>query len=195
MSKYVEIGPVYGLGPCLALFAGVAYASLLAATRCRLREPPCVAARNVVWNGILLGMLALLIGAVWLGVPWGITWLQLLPTPRRGLLALTLAPMILPPALALARALQRLVGDGRPLFVAVAWFTVAVVLWLTNHVVVEPRYPLFTIPLQLTVASFLFPLPLWAMRYRAGATVARGISHAGALAWLLACHLPFVRSG
>jgi hypothetical protein len=75
---------------------------------------------------------------------------------------------------------------------ASSWITIAGLVWLTNHILVEPGQPLFTVPTQILVGSFVLPWPLWMVRYRPGITMARGLTHAGALAWHLASHLPFV---
>jgi hypothetical protein len=48
------------------------------------------------------------------------------------------------------------------------------------------------VPAGFVAASFLVPLPLWLLPNRRGMASARAVCHAGALAWLLGCHLPFV---
>src|SRR5262249_12481644 len=144
---WVDIGPVYFCGPSILLFTGMAGTCVLVAGRCRpATQRLVVDVWRAPWRGALLGAIALALGAIWLGVPWGITWYQFVPTPMRFLLAIALFVALLPASLALAEGLQRLVGNGRPIVSALVWFAVALVLLLTNHFILEPCYPMFTVP-------------------------------------------------
>jgi hypothetical protein len=127
------------------------------------------------------------------------SWLSLVLTPRRLILALMLLPFLIPSCFGLAWGLERIVTRGRGwqaiLTRGAAWLGVALVLWGTHYVLINGGRPLFGIPVVFTVASFVLPLPLWLLPSRPGMTLARAVSHAGASAWLLASYLPFVQEG
>ena len=132
-------------------------------------------------------------------MPWGLTWGSLVPPPRRLLLALVLLALLLPWSLALAHGLQRLLGRGAAprwnlLARGLAWLGVALTLWFGHQFLATGRWPLFIVPLGFLAASFVPSLPLWLLADRPGLSLARGVCHAGAAAWLLACHVPFVHA-
>jgi hypothetical protein len=135
---------------------------------------------------------------VWFGLPWGLTWAELVPTPRRLLVSLALWPLFLPGCLVLAAGLRRLAGssDGRVARWApgVAWFGVLLALTVGHILLTADWRPLFIVPVALVGVSFLPAFPLWLLPDRPGITLARGLSHAGAASWLLGCHLPFVHA-
>jgi hypothetical protein len=112
--------------------------------------------------------------------------------------ALILWPLLFPWSLALTIGLPRLVGGHGDwmrtrLAQALAWLGVALALWGGFVAFTADQWPLFAVPAGFLSASFLVPLPLWLAPNRPGMATARALSHAGAAAWLLACHLPFVR--
>jgi len=119
--------------------------------------------------------------------------------PRRILLAFALWPLLLPGTLALALGLHRLAGEksaagfsGRAKY-GLLWLAVPAASCLAFRWFVAGHHPLFIVPAALMGLSFIFPLPLWLLADRQGMSLARGVSHAGALAFVLAYHLPFVQ--
>lgn len=149
---------------------------------------------------LLLGAFAFLLALLWLGMVWGATWSDLTPTPWRLLLGLVLLPLCLPLCLVLALGVQRAAGNDvssawRTLARGGLWLGLAVLLWLGQELFAAQTCPLFAVPVFFVAVSFLVPLPLWLVSDRSGLWIARGFCHAIGLAWLLACHLPFVHSG
>jgi hypothetical protein len=197
VARRLDLGPVYLAVPTLLLMAVVALISRLLAGRPNGSTLPTATAAGA-WRGLGLGAACLLLGFAWFGVPWGMTWLSLVPNGRRLLLALALFALILPWAFLLARGRQQLLGDGLvrrggALLRGLTWLAMPLALWLGYHFLTVGRCALFVIPVTLLAVGFLVPLPLWLLRDRKGMTLARAISHAGATAWLPACHLPFVQ--
>ncbi len=188
----VDVGPVQFLVPALVLLSCVAVASLSATRLAGSPEwRPCWSA---VSRGIGLGLLALGLAVVWLGLPWGTSWCDLIPSPRRLLVAGLVFLVCLLPCLGMASGLGNVLRSARPWLAASGWLIIAALLWTGCELLVVLQQPLFAIPALFLVASFLAPLPLWLMAERPGLSVARGVCQAGALAWLLACHLPFVQT-
>jgi hypothetical protein len=198
LARWAEIGPAYFAGPSLCLLAVVALPAWLAGRSGGATPHPRTSLRPLVSG--LLALLALIVGLVWLGVPWGMTWLSLLPTPRRALLGLALLPLLVPGCLALAGGMEALLGETERrwqggLRRGLVWCAIPVVLWYAHRWVSFGAHPLFIVPITLVGLSFALPLPLWLLPNRTGMTLARALSHAGSAAWLLACHLPFVHGG
>jgi dienelactone hydrolase len=197
VERTIELGPVCFALPSAALFAGLAIACLLVVSR------PSPAGwhafehgtRQAV-RGLILGTAALVLAFAWLNFSWGATWWDLVPTPRRLQLVAILIPILVPVGLLLALGFQRLGGHRRPdqlaLAQGLAWLAVPAALWLGYILFADARHPLFAVPVWFTATSFIVPFPLWLLPNRPGMTWARGIAHAGAAAWLLGCHLPFV---
>jgi pimeloyl-ACP methyl ester carboxylesterase len=200
LSAPLEIGPVYGAIPSVALLTAAGAVSLFVALA--RRRVGCVAPahrdRRAVRHGLVLGVVALALGGACFGVPWGMTWADLVPTPRRLRLAMLLTPFLLPGCLALAAGLERLLGGGVGwrvrLTAGALWLVVPMLLWLGYLLAAAERWPLFIVPVGLLSATFLVPLPLWLLPSRRGLCLARGLCHAGAAAWLLGCQLPFVEA-
>jgi dienelactone hydrolase len=150
-----------------------------------------------VFRGVLLGGLALGLGMTSLGLTWGTTWLDLVPTPRRALLGLVLGLLLLPLCLALASGLPRILGPttamrGGALWRGLGWLAIPLAMVAGHFLFVMAGRPLFTVPVCFVALSFLVALPLWVLPDRPGMVVARAVSQAGLTAWLLACHLPFI---
>jgi hypothetical protein len=123
--------------------------------------------------------------------------MNLVPTSRRLLLAFALFLLAFPWSFLLAQGFQQLLGDGAgrcwaALARALAWLAIPIALWFAYRYLTAAHCALFMIPVGLVAVSFLIPVPLWLLPNRAGMGLARAVSHAGAAAWLLACHLPFV---
>lgn len=195
LAPWLDLGPVYFVGPAVALLGGVALVCLFVATG----VPPAAGAPAPTaahWRGAFLGLVALLLGFLWLGVPWGMSYAAVVPAPHRLLLAVALVPLLFPTSLLLAYALGRLTEGSASLRAALGralvWLTVPVVLWVTTCRSPLSGYPLFLVPASLIAASFVVALPLWLLPARRGLCLARAIAHAGGAAWLLACSLPFI---
>jgi dienelactone hydrolase len=151
-------------------------------------------------RGMLLGLASFGVSVCFLGITWGITWLDLVPTKPRLGLALVLLGLFLPCGFALAQGLRWTFGQiGSPQRAAVVrglvWLAVVIAFWLGHCFFVQERRPLLTVPVSLLAISFLLGLPLWLLSDRPGMSVARAVNQAGLAAWLLACHLPFVQTG
>jgi hypothetical protein len=215
LARWIEIGPAYFAGPTVALLTGVASAVMFAAVYASGRGRPGGSDRPHVGNtmahslfasswhnlgkGTGLGLLSVGLAFAWLGLPWGNSWMDLVPTWPRLQLALMLGLLLFPGCLGLAAGLPRLVGGSgewkrTQLAQGLVWVGIALALWGGFVCFTADHWPLFFIPAGFLSASFLVPLPLWLAPNRQGMTVARALSHAGAAAWLLACHLPFVHS-
>src|SRR5439155_11115316 len=124
-----------------------------------------------------LGLVALGMGLVWVGLPWGLSWTALLPDGRRLVVALALLPALLPACVGLAWGVQRLLGEaatrGDRLRAGVVWGSLAFALWLGQTRIAANHWPLFSAPVGLLAVSFLVPLPLWLLPHRPGLTPAR----------------------
>jgi hypothetical protein len=200
LARWIEVGPAYFAGPTVALLAGMALGCLVVALVGQ--DQRWIGSLRFEWGslakGVGLGLLSVGLALAWLGLPWGNSWMDLVPSRPRFQLALLLGPLLFPWSLGLAVGLPRLVsgpGEGkRPrLAQGLVWLGVALVLWGGFVFFTADHWPLFAVPVGFLAASFLVPLPLWLAPNRQGMAVARAVSHAGAAAWLLACHLPFVR--
>lgn len=192
ISEVLEAGPVYFAVSSVVLMTLIGCASYAFGS---VRLPSVSGQSLRAWgSGIVLGLSALILAFVWFGVPWGLTWAELVPTPRRLLLALALWPLLMPGCLGLAAGLRRLAearGSHR-WALGLIWLAVPAAL-ATGYVVLTAGWqPLFMVPVALLGVSFLPALPLWLLSDRPGVTLARSLCHAGATAWLLGCHLPFV---
>jgi pimeloyl-ACP methyl ester carboxylesterase len=192
--RWMERGPAYFLGPALALVATLAlvsWAVILITGRPRQFPGSRWAA------GTAMGLATFGLAVPWLGLPWGYTWLGLVPSTQRAWLGLVILPLALPSTLALAGGFGRLTETGRGqvtilLLRGLLWLAVPLVLWFANQFGAVPFYPMSVIPVALVAVSFLVPFPLWLLADRPGLTTSRAVAHALALTWLLACHLPFV---
>jgi hypothetical protein len=200
VARWVEAGPAYFAGPSLVLVSGVALCCLLVAVAGKWRLSH--GGISVEWlhlgSGVALGLLSLGTAFVWLGLPWGSTWMELMPSRQRFALALVLWPLLFPACLALTVAVPRLVGGASErkqtrLITGLVWVGIALAVWAGFVLFVADHWPLFGVPAGFLSASFLVPLPLWLAPNRKGMATARAVSHSGAGAWLLACHLPFVQ--
>jgi len=198
-AGHVEVGPAYFAGPSVLLLAAVALAAWMASRlgNHEAKTPVSTETTRAILAPLALAILALGVGIVWLGVPWGMTWLGLLPTGRRSLLAVVLLPLLAIPCLTLADGIQSMLGEDAnrcsgPLLRGALWSAIPIVLWYASRWLSFEANPLFIVPVGLLAASFVVPLPLWLLPTRRGMLLARGLCHAGAAAWLLACHLPFV---
>jgi dienelactone hydrolase len=203
LAGHLEMGPVQFAAPTLVLFAAAATICLGGAAAVPRRQqekglPPPASPRSrwpVARCSVALGGQALGLAFVWLGVPWRLTWGELVPTPPRFLLALALLPLLFPWCLLLALGLRRaLPGWEGGLFRGLVWVSLPVLVWIGHQWFAVDSWPFFTVPVWFLGGSFLVPLPLWLMPDRPGVSVARALAHAGGAAWLLACHLPFVHS-
>jgi dienelactone hydrolase len=189
------------------LFAGHAVAQVLVAALFAVGagalgprntfEPPAPPVRR---RGAVLGVLTGGVGLALLGIPWGSTWLELLPTWRRLVLVVVLLLHLLPCSLALASGVQRGLGQtpatlGGAGLRAVAWLGPVLTLWLGYAWLARSEHPFLGIPLVFLAASAAVPLPLWLLPDRPGLTTARGVAHALTAASFLAWHLPFVHAG
>lgn len=182
------------------LFAGYAFAQLLtvalvAAAASRLAPGRASPAARV--RGVALGLAAGALGLLLLGLTWGTTWLDLVPTARRILLGLVLLVLFLPLSGLLVHGVQRALGQtpgtfGGACLRGLAWLGPVLFLWLGHAWLVRPGHPFLGIPLLFVGASSIIPLPLWLLADRPGLGMARAVSHALAAACFLACHLPFV---
>jgi pimeloyl-ACP methyl ester carboxylesterase len=195
LARWIEIGPAYFAGPTVALLAGVALCGRVVTFGARRQAG---SDWSSVRKGVRLGLLAVGLALAWLGLPWGNTWMELVPSQPRLLLALVLAPLLFPGSMGLAVAVPRLVGGSSEwkrtrLAQGLVWVGIALALWGGFVVFTADRWPLFAVPAGFLSASFVVPLPLWLAPNRQGMAVARALSHAGAAAWLLACHLPLVQ--
>ncbi len=149
------------------------------------------------WAGTKIGLLALVLGMAWLGLPLGATCLDLVPSARRLSLGLILVLLLFPWTLGLAKGLERALPCDRKRSLAaraVLWVAVPVVAWAGNELF-NGRHPFFGVSVSLFALAFLLPLPLWLLPDRRGTALARAVCHAGSVAWVLACHLPFVHAG
>lgn len=191
-SQWVEVGPAYGTGPTLLLFTAVAGVCLA----CAGRKQPTEGVPAVCWatqcRGAVVGLLVFGLVLLLLGIPWNLTWMELVPTSRRFVLALVVFPLFLVPSLLLAAGVQQLAGGLVWLAGAIFWPALTFTVWQAIDYLVVPGRPLFLVPGSLLALSFVVSWPLWCVAHRGGLTVARGVAQAAGLAWLLACHLPFV---
>jgi len=196
MATDLEKGTVYFARTALLLVAAVGTLSLTIAVLGRSSGQQYLVkpAGKTLLRGTVLGMLSVGVALLWLGIPWGATWAELVPSPRRWLLAAALGPLLLPWTLAMAWGISHFAGPG-PLLGGMLWLSVAAMLWLGHVLLAAERWPLFGVPAGIVVAGFLVPWPLWFLPTRPGLTVARAVSHAAGTAWLLACHVPFVHAG
>jgi dienelactone hydrolase len=195
LGDWLPDGGVLFAAHALALLLVVAlFAVLTASLRSGAMSQP---APRDCWRGAVLGVLAAAVGLTLLGLTWGTTWLDLVPTARRLLLGLVLLALILPCTLVLAFGIQRALTRTPATCVGAAWRAVAwmgpqVALWLGHTWLVRAERPFLGIPLVFVAASAVVPLPLWLLRDRPGMGTARGVAHALTAACLLAWHLPFV---
>ncbi|MHB1426530.1 MAG: alpha/beta hydrolase [Gemmataceae bacterium] len=148
-------------------------------------------------KGASVGMLCTLLGIAWLGIPFGATWVDVIPHARRVAVGLILLPLLLPWTLLLAGGIRRAVpargrwfGTTRGL----VWLAIPTAVWIGNELF-NRRHPFFGISVTLMAAAFVVPLPLWLLEDRKGMTMARSVSLAASAAWIFACHLPFVSDG
>jgi pimeloyl-ACP methyl ester carboxylesterase len=202
LGDWLPTGPVLFAGPTVVLFALLALI-WLGAGRGRLarageRETGRLPNHSKgIWAGTGIGLLSCVLGVLWFGLPFGATWLDLLPCGRRATLGLVLVLLLFPCTLGLACALRRALpgkGSGFAAARGIAWLAIPAAVWLGNELC-NRRHPFFGIAVSLFAAAFLVPLPLWLLPDRKGMSLARAISHAASVAWLLACHLPFVHAG
>lgn len=148
-------------------------------------------------TGAAVGMLGALLGLVWLGLPFGAAWMDLMPGGRRAGVALLLLPLLLPWNLLLAWGMQRAVpaqGRWSGAVRGLAWMAVPIAVWMGNELFNDCS-PFFGISVTMLAAVFLPVLPLWLVPDRKGMTMARAVCLAVSAAWLYACHLPFVCGG
>jgi pimeloyl-ACP methyl ester carboxylesterase len=195
-ERLLEVGPVYFAGPCVVLLASAGIASMALAKAGGTGVPPVRDRRDAcptdLLRGLLLGLVTLLFTFAWIGVPWGQTWADLIPSPpRRLLLGIILFSLLFPSSLGLAFGLLRLAGRLR-FAPALLWLALPLSLWASQMLLASRRWPLFAIPVALLAAGFLISSPLWLVPPRRGLSLARAVTHAAATAWLLACHVPFV---
>ncbi len=190
-------GVLFSAHACALLFAVGLAAALAArgAPREISRGSPLPPGR-----GVLLGVLGGALTLALLGVPWGMTWLSLVPTPRRVGLTLVLLALLVPCGLALASGVQRLLGRTAPTFGGalrrgLTWLGLWLALWLGHLLLGRADRPFLGIPIRFVAASGVVPLPLWLLPDRPGLGVARAVSHALGAACFLGCHLPFVHDG
>ncbi len=198
LGDHVEIGPVFALGPAVGLVTILGIAGLAVAPRAA--RPIAGPSRSDAGTaGLLIGLIALAIAFAWFGVAWHLSWTDMLPTPPRLVTALALWPMLLPGCLGLAAAVTRIAAQPTSFVsrarTALAWLTLPASLALGHVFLAADTWPLFIVPVSLVGASFAVPLPLWLLPNRPGMPLARAVCHAGAAAWLLGCHLPFVHAG
>ena len=166
----------------LLLVAG-AFAALIGQVVVAPRPP--VTDRRSLTRGALLGLAGGGLVLILLGVTWGSTWLDLIPTPRRVLAGVVLFALFLPCCLALAA------GAGSALRNA-AWPALWLAVWLGHAWLLREGRPFLGIPTLFVALSAAVPLPLWLLRDRPGLGAARAVSHALGAACFLAWHLPFV---
>ncbi len=195
------LGDEFETGPVYFAVSAVVLVTLIGGVSCAIGPAQVSSAGRLSFrdcgSGVVLGLAALVLAFGWFGVPWGLTWVELVPTQRRLLLALALWPLLLPGCLGLAVGLRRLTGAGGAKVwprwaVGLIWLAVPAAL-ATGYVVLTAGWqPLFIVPVALLSVSFLPSLPLWLLADRPGLSLARSLCHAGATAWLLGCHLPFV---
>jgi hypothetical protein len=197
-----EIGPLqFALATLvLATCAGVICFGSARVFQRRAAEARCVSTGlGNMARAAALGMLAFAVSAIMLGVSWGFTWADLLPTPQRLLCGLVILPLLMPACWLLARGVERAFASSTALSALVLrgllWLLVGGALWLGFNWFVLDRWPLFSIPVWLLGVSLVVPLPLWLVADRPGLTLARSLCHAAGAAWLLACHLPMVHAG
>ncbi len=184
-------------GASLALCALLALAWMAAAGTIALNEGSRAAFEMIHVRGAALGILGAVAGGMWLGVPLGSTWMDLVPCSQRIVLGSLLLVLLLPWSLVLARGVQRTVpneGKRSALYRGLIWLAIAGVVWLGNELF-NRLHPFFGISVSLLGAAFILPLPLWLLKDRPGMTAARAVCQAASAAWLLACHLPFVHNG
>jgi pimeloyl-ACP methyl ester carboxylesterase len=202
LGSRAEVGPAYTAVPVGILLTLTALACFLAGAPGARRLPgvqSCAGWRPPA-RGALFGLAFLVWTGFTIGLPWNATWADVVPDGRRLFLGFGLMVLVVPPCLVLAWAFYRVTGRESErraprMIQGAAWMAVPVALLAGYAILAAGRWPLFLIPAGWTAVSFVAPLPLWLVPHRPGMTVARGVCHAGALAWLLACHLPFVGSG
>jgi hypothetical protein len=138
-----------------------------------------------------------MLGFVWLGLPLGAIWMDLIPSSRRLALACVLVAGLSPLSLTLAWAIQQ----AQPTSIrrssmrrSLVWLGTGAAAWLGNELF-NGGQPFFGVSVSLLAVAFVLALPLWLVPDRKGIWIARGISHAGSAGWLLACHLLFVHGG
>jgi dienelactone hydrolase len=148
-------------------------------------------------RGGVVGSLASALGLTLLGVPWGTTWLDVVPAPGRVIVALLLLVLFLPCTLTLAVAVQGVLSRtaAGPALRGMAWLGLSLTMWLGHTWLVRPDRPFLGIPTLFVALSSVVPLPLWLLPPRPGLGMARATSHALAAACVLAWHLPFVHAG
>lgn len=148
-------------------------------------------------RGATVGIVCTVLGIVWLGVPFGATWEDLIPHSRRVAVGLILLPMLLPWTMLLAGGIQRVVparGSWFGMIRGLVWIAIPTTVWIGNELF-NRRHPFFGISVTLSAAAYVLPLPLWMLEDRKGMTVARAVSLAASASWIFSCHLPFVSDG
>jgi pimeloyl-ACP methyl ester carboxylesterase len=196
LADRVEVGPVYFVVPAMVLFYSIALGCrALAGIRFGTTKD---AARSDLAKETVLGLLMLGLGFVWLGLPWGNSWAELMPDGRRLVVGVLLMAVLLPASLALCAGLGGMLGGntGRlttRLAHAGVWLGIALTLWSGYVLLTARNRPLFAVPAGFLAAGFIPVVPLWLAPNRSRRSLAQALCHAGATAWLLACHLPFVQ--
>jgi pimeloyl-ACP methyl ester carboxylesterase len=194
-----DLGPDGGLLFAAHAVVHLAMAAVVIALAARLVDPAYLVVTP--WSCALRGLGLGLAGAgamlALLGVTWGTTWFELIPSPRRLAAAGVLIGPVFLCCCALAAATQRLLGVTAAtwkgaLYHGGAWLGLSLTLWLSYVLWMRQERPLLAIPGLLLAASGVVPLPLWLLRDRPGLGAARATSHAVAVACFLAWHLPFV---
>jgi hypothetical protein len=195
LARRVEILPVYFCPSAVVLLAAVGLLAGAVAVTQGNPLPQSELRWRSVGHGLVLAFAALALAALALGLPWGVTWTNLAPSPHRLVLGLALVPVLFPGCLMLSWAIGRIAGNPAPLRAGLTWTAIPVAMWLGHLFLAAGERPLWAIPVWYVAASFVAPLPLWLLGHRPGMSLARGTCHAAALAWLLACHCPFVHAG
>jgi dienelactone hydrolase len=186
-------GGVLFAGHALAQVLVLALLALAAGALARRVGQPALPSPG---RGAILGIFAWGLGLLLLGVTWGTTWLELVPTFRRLVLALVLLLLFLPCCLVLARGISRALGQSPGTAArALGWLGPVLAMWLGHTWLVRPGHPFLGIPLLFVAASTTVPLPLWLLSDRPGLSTARGVCHALTVSCFLAWHLPFMHGG
>jgi pimeloyl-ACP methyl ester carboxylesterase len=199
VGDWLELGPVYFASTIVILVGTLGLCTVTCARIARVsREESSVSTKGPSFGkGLIVGGVSLIVALVGLGVPWELSWADLVPSAVRLVVAFLLFALVLPGCFGIAWGFSDIAGrysdrQGARLAPAIAWLGFAGAVWAGYVFGVARVWPMFFVPAGFVAASFVVPVPLWLLPPYRGMVTARAVCHAGALAWMLGCHLPFV---